>query len=576
MERRSTPQYDIVIRNGKVFDGTGRPGRIADLAVAGERVVAVSEHLDGVGRSEIDAKDNWVLPGFLDIHTHYDVEVEQYPGLDESVRHGVTTVLMGNCSLSLALGNEQDLLDLYCRVENLSRELLARWLKGKIVWHTVSEYYQHLETLPLGPNVATLLGHSNVRAQVMGLERSLREPHANDNEIAKMRSIIEEAMSEGFLGLSIDMLPWHRMDGKRHDNLSIPSQCAGMKEYRALADVVRQYDRILQSTPNALAKKSMLQLISLSAGLRSKPLRTTIVAAVDVKADRKVYLLLTTLASFANRFLRANVRFQALAAPFLLYSDGIVSPVFEEFSAGIDALSVTAEERKGMFADTTFRTLFRRDWERKGSRAFHRDLADMWIVASPDPHHIGKSFAQLAAQQGKEAIEYFMDLITQYDDQVRWKSVVANDRETSRRYLLAHPFTLPGFNDSGAHSRNMAFHDGALQMLQQALNNPQWISIEKAVARLTSEPATWLGLEVGTLLPGKQADIVIINPEKLRSGLGDPIEYQDERLDGFMRMVRRSNGIVQQVLISGKVAFERGEFTRKFGRERFGRLLRVK
>ena len=229
-----------------------------------------------------------------------------------------------------------------------------------------------------------------------------------------------------------------------------------------------------------------------------------------------------------------------------------------------------------MFASTAFRRLFRRDWEHKGNRAFHRNLADMWIVASPEPSHIGKSFAQLAEQEGKEAIEYFMDLIAQYDDQVRWQSVVANDRDPARRYLLAHPYTLPGFNDSGAHSRNMAFYDGALQMLQQAINNPQWLPVEKAVARLTSEPAAWLGLDVGTLLPGKQADIVILDPEKLRSGLGDPIEYRDQRLGGFMRMVRRSDGVVREVIIGGKIAFEQGAFAPTLGKERFGRLLRVK
>src|SRR5262249_10637304 len=154
-------------------DGTGTPGVTADVAIDQGKVHAVGARLPQTGRREVDAKGRWVMPGMLDIHTHYDAEIEAMPGLEESVRHGVTTVVMGNCSLSAALGRKQVILGLFCRAESLPRDVLSKWIGDGMTWNGVREYCQHLGTLPVGPNVATLIGHSNIRSHVMGMERSL-------------------------------------------------------------------------------------------------------------------------------------------------------------------------------------------------------------------------------------------------------------------------------------------------------------------------------------------------------------------------------------------------------------------
>ena len=277
------------------------------------------------------------MPGMLDIHTHYDAEIEAIPGLEESVRHGVTTVVMGNCSLSVALGNKKDILDLFCRVESLPRDVLSKWLGETIPWKGVREYYAHLETLPIGPNVASFLGHSDIRSHVMGMERSLTVARPEPDEIRAMQAILDEALAEGYLGLSIDMLPWHRLDGEPFRGISVPSQHARAAEYRKLAQVVRRRDRVLQATPNALTKSTVAILGMLSTGVLRKPLRTTIVAAMDMKTDRKVYRIATMIGTALNRLFRANIRWQALAEPFLNYCDGVHTPLFEEFPTGVEA-----------------------------------------------------------------------------------------------------------------------------------------------------------------------------------------------------------------------------------------------
>jgi N-acyl-D-aspartate/D-glutamate deacylase len=569
-----TPAYDVVIRNGLFFDGSGSKPTQADVAIDGGKVRASASRLPATGRREIDAKGCWVMPGMLDIHTHYDAEIEAIPGLDESVRHGVTTVVMGNCSLSTAVGKKKDILDLFCRVESLPRDVLSRWFGDELSWHSVAGYYEHLDKLPIGPNVSSFVGHSSIRAHVMGMERSLKVSRAEPEEIASMRNILAEAMDAGYLGLSIDMLPWHRMDGEPFCGLSVPSQHATPHEYRRLAEVVRQRERVLQATPNALTKRTVALLGMLSTGVFRKPLRTTIVAAMDVKTNRRIYQIATKGATLLNRLFRANIRWQALAEPFLNFCDGVHTPLFEEFATGVEAISAAPAVRKQMFSDPVFRQAFRRDWRTRGQRVFHRDLHDMWVVSSPIAGQAGQSFGALADAAGAEPLEYFMDLLAEHDSAIRWKTVVTNDRARERQYILAHPTTLPGFNDSGAHARNMAFQDGGLQLLQQVLLNPGLMPLEQAIHKMTRQTAEWLGLDAGSLAPGAWADAVVIDPEKLKTGLSDPIEQYDPRLAGAMRMVKRSDGVVRQVLIGGRVAFEDAQFANDFGTKRYGRLLR--
>lgn len=559
-----------------MFDGTGSPGVAADVAIEAGKVKAVAPRLPLAGRREIDATGCWVMPGMLDIHTHYDAEIEAMPGLEESVRHGVTTVVMGNCSLSAALGTKKDVLDLFCRVESLPRDVLNKWLGDSehLPWNGVREYYQHLETLPIGPNVSSLIGHSNIRAHVMGMERSLTLSKAEPAEVRQMQALVDDALGEGYLGLSIDMLPWHRLDGEPFRGISVPSQHAHPSEYRSLASVVRRRDRVLQATPNALTKSTVATLGLMSTGVGRKSLRTTIVAAMDVKTDRKIYKVATTLGRVLNGLFNANIRWQALAEPFLNYCDGVHTPLFEEFPTGVNAISATSDERRQMFADPVYRRAFRKDWESKATRVFHRNLDDMWIVSSPIPGQEGKSFGALAAAAGSEPLEYFMDLIAAHDSAIRWKTVVTNDRAEQRRFIFAHDTSLPGFNDSGAHARNMAFQDGGLQMLQQVLLHPDSMPLEKAIHKLTGMSAGWLGLDTGTVLPGKTADVIVVDPDKLRTGLSEPIEHYDERLHGAMRMVKRSDGVVRQVFVNGRLAFEDAQFVPEFGQQKFGRLLR--
>ena len=573
-----------IIRNGLYFDGLGNKGVNKDIIIKDNIIDAVVDKAPVLENAkEIDAQGKWVLPGFLDIHAHYDAEVEVLPALEESVRHGVTTVVIGNCSLSAALGKEEEIVDLFARVENIPAKVLSHWIIGNIKWKNVKEYYEHLDQLPVGPNVASFLGHSNLRMHVMGLDRSFTEKKATDEELKKMEAIIEEALDAGYLGLSIDMLPFHRWAGvyaPKFTGYSVPSQLAAKSEYKRLSNVLRKRNRVLQITPNAVDKTSFVTITRLSqGGFFEKSLKTTIVAALDLKSNEKIYKLLKLLGFIGNKLLRTNMKFQTLSVPFLNYGDGPVSPLFEEFPSMIKAISSNEEERKALFTNPEFRKQFVREWNHKSTSVFPKVLKEIWIVNSPDASHIGKNFEQVAKEAGVEPVEHFMNLLAKYDTKIRWKCETSNHRESVRMELLNSEHCFPGFNDSGAHNLNMAFHDGALHLLKQAVKHPEIMSVEKAIHRLTKEPADFLGIEAGDISVGKRADLIIIDPTRLESDLTtEPIEDYHPQFEGSYRLIKRSGKVVQHVFINGNEAYTNNgvvQFHEDLGKKKiFGKLLK--
>ena len=571
-----------VIRNGTYYDGTGAQGVKKDVVIKEGRVDGIYESAPTIdGAKEIDARGRWVTPGFLDIHTHYDAEIEVMPGLEESIRHGTTTVVMGNCSISAALGRDEDIVDLFCRVENIPAQVLTDWIKDRITWKSLAEYYEHLQSVPMGPNVASFVGHSNIRIAAMGVDRSFKVRQATQEENSKMDNFLQEAIEAGYLGMSIDMLPFHRWGGVFNDSYkgsSVPSQQAPVKEYRRLANILRKHNRVLQATPNALDKKSGLHLLRMSSGLMRKSLKTTIVAAMDLKTDQNIHKLVTFLSSMGKRVFNADMRFQALSMPFLNYGEGPITPLFEEFPSMVEVIGASRDKRKEAFSDATFRKWFRKDWNHKTTSVFPRLLREIEVVKAPEESLVGHTISTLADRYapGRDNLDYFMDLIKEYDTDLVWKCTAANHRDEVRMKLLAHELTIPGFNDSGAHNTNMAFHDGALQTLRQAQERPDILPVATAIHRLTKLPADWLGLDAGSIEVGRRADICVLDPTKLNTGLTqEPDEDYHPGLNGAYRYVKRSDGVVNHVLVNGEEVYnDQSGFVHDLGKRQYGQLLR--
>ncbi|MEQ9364762.1 MAG: amidohydrolase family protein [Leptospirales bacterium] len=592
-------QYDTLIRNGLFFDGSGAPGRLCDLYLKDGRLAkiaprgaadegsgaAATDQGDDSALRIIDAEGRWVTPGFIDFHTHYDAEIEAQPELSESLRHGVTTVALGSCSLSLALGTPEDLADMFSRVEAIPRQYVLPLLQNQKNWSTLKDYAKHLDELPLGPNVATFIGHSAIRAHVMGLDRSLdAKVKPTREEMRAMTALIEEGLDAGYLGLSINTLTWDKMDGSRHRSKPLPSTFARWSEFRRLNEVLRRRGRVFQGVPNVSTKYNVLFFFAQSTGVLRKKLKTTIISLMDPRSNRTLYRLVGWLLKIFNRVLRADIRLQALPEIFDLYADGVDLVVFEEFGAGTAALHLSdLAERSKLLNDKKYRKWFRRQWTNRFlPRVFHRDFNQSKIVQCPDRDLIGKSFADIAKQRKRHVVDVFLDLCAQYGNDIRWYTVVANDREKSLRYIVSHPDVLIGFSDAGAHLRNMAHYNFPLRLLKMVRDAERdgrpIMPIEKAVWRLTGEIAEWFGLRAGFLREGCRADIAIIDP----LGLDESVEEFHEapmsrEFGGLVRLVRRNDRAVSHVFVNGRLAVERGRLQPGVGSERgFGRFLAVR
>jgi N-acyl-D-aspartate/D-glutamate deacylase len=542
---------DLLLRNGLVFDGTGRPPRRCDVGIENGRIAALAPAIDAPACEVRDASAYWITPGFVDIHTHYDVEVEIAPGLAESVRHGVTTAVMGNCSLSLTVGEPQALADIFLRVESLPPELVRRWLAGAVSWGSPRDYIDHLCALPLGPNIAPLVGHSALRASVMGLERSLRD-RSTDAELARMRALAESALDAGCIGISVDMVHWHKVSGV-FAGRSVPSHYADAREYRMLAEVCRNRDAVFQVTPNPQKPFSFLLILAMAIGVFRPPLRATVLSALDMTDHPQLWRMFPFVCFLVNRLFGGNLRFQTLTEAFTMYADGPLTPLFEEFTTGVELNScASTTARRELWNRPGFREEFRCDWERRELKTFHRDPARMTIVDSPVAAHIGRTIAEVAKARGADETTTLIDLLETHDNRLRWVACGANERRAQRERLMRHHHILPGFTDAGAHSRNIAFFDGALALLRQAIATG-FMSPQRAIARVTSEPARWFNLDAGEIRVGARADVVLLDPTALAKPSPAPIEIDDPLLEGARRMVKRDEAAaVASVLVAGR------------------------
>jgi N-acyl-D-aspartate/D-glutamate deacylase len=572
----------------------------------------------------LDATGLWLMPGLFDIHTHYDLELEVAPGLPESTRHGTTSVVIANCSLGLAFGSQRDgindpIVSCYARVENIPKSVLKS-CADNITWDNPRDYLDHLETLNLGPNVAVLFPHSMLRIDAMGFDNSVtRDP--SKKEIDNMKETLKNALKCGYAGFSTDALPFHYLAAQPHCEKTIPTQFAKYNELKQLAQVVREQESTWQATPPKDSVFGTLRTFLLTSGrLHGKPLRTTVVAALDIANNWKLSRMVKTLSGLLNsKLIQGDFHMQALGAPFKIWSDGAITPIAEEIPE-LRRLNETdledRETRRMIMNEPEYIKLFKSMWMRGKQGwnldrlkrllniedfAFNRTLADMTVDRCPQKNWQGMDFQSLfdrvllikqdkfddVLSKAEEKLvktdffwvadegDFMLQMLRTFDTDLSWSTVTANRDLKVVRELLMDPKLLPGFNDSGAHLTNMAFYDVNLRSLQLAAEGGDK-DVAYMVKRLTKDAADVFGVAGGTIYEGDIADLILIDPKKLENYDGEQNvqrvhreEFQHEQL------VNRSDGMVPFVMIGGHVAWENGQFTPDLGQKPMGRLLRA-
>lgn len=577
-------QYDTLIVGGRYFDGSPNPSRIADVGIRDGRIHAVADvgSLDPAQAVRvIDAHGCWVTPGFLDTHTHYDAELIVAPSLSESVRHGVTTVLIGSCSLSMVCSDAEDASDIFTRVETVPREKVLPILQEHKTWQSPKEWVGFINAHPIGPNVISFLGHSDLRTGVMGLHRATdRSVTPTEEELGRMEQLLEEALEEGFLGLSTMCLKWDKVDGDREWSKSLPSTYARWREVSRLNRLLRHYGRVHQGAPNAANPLQVTQYLKETLGWLRKPLKTTLIAMIDLKGNPTVRPMARLVAWLANGF-GGNFRWQLLPTPFAIYADGMDIVLFEEFGAGEMALDIRDQlERNELLQDEGYRRTFRKFYKEKLSpRVWQRDFGDAIVLDCPDSSLVGRNFAELARERGIHVVDFFLDMVVTHGRALRWFTVVGNHRKDRLREMVKSPHALITFSDAGAHIRNMAFYNLPLRFLNLVHESQQQdepvMSLERAVHRLTGEQADWLGIDAGYIREGDRADVTVLDPRGLEQDL-EQVQWAEMENFGLERMVNRVPGCVKHVLINGRAAVSDEQIEPELGKQGgFGQFLRA-
>jgi len=614
-------KWDMLIKGGMVFDGSGDFPVQKDIALKDGVIAAHGETLNSANAEQvIEVQGQWVMPGLVDVHTHYDLEVEITPGLPESVRHGTTTVVMSNCSLGLAFGAQRkDLNDpivsCFARVENIPKHVLKK-VADKVYWDSSESYLKHLNTLKLGPNVVPMIPHSMLRIEVMGLKDSVSR-HPTQDELSEMKNLLQKGLDEGYAGFSTDALPFHFLANDPNRDKQIPTQFAPFSEIKALTSIVRDYDRVWQATPPKDSPPQVIRTFLLTSGLlHKKPLKTTVVAALDIASNGSIVKLATTLSRVLNsKLLKGRFYMQALAAPFKIWSDGPFNPLSEEIKELRELIETDLEDREARWAildDPDYQTRFRAMWMtgkqgfnlarlkrklRREDYAFNRTFSDMLIESCPIRSWEGQSFQAVFdailrgnypedAREAKlfetdfkmidDETDFMIAMFKAFDTDLVWSTITANRDEGLTRKLLMDPVLLPGFNDSGAHLTNMAFYDCNLRALKLAQQGGHK-DVSYMVKRLTRDVSELFGVQSGTLETGVKADITIIDPEKLKTYDGQANvqriyreEFEHEQL------VNRSDDVVNYTIIGGKIAWQKDRFSAGLNTEVFGRVLTAK
>ncbi len=545
--------YDLLVKNGRIIDGSGRPAFHGDVGVSRGKIVELGR-LDGPARRTIEADGRVVAPGFVDNHCHYDAQVLWDPLCTFSCHHGATTVIIGNCSLALAPVKPEDrekLAGMLSYVEAIPMDVLQAGVPW--TWQTFPEYMRAIGQR-LGVNVGTLVGHSAVRLYAMGQDASERE--ATDAELALMRRIVREAIDAGALGLSITRNMNHfDIAGQR-----IPAACAPESELFALTDVLREAgtgviqcgggtnpelkDRLLSRISQACGRPVMYNTL-LEQARQPGRWKKHLAHVEQVVSEGLRAIPLCNPGSIVNRFTMKNCQVFRSMPTWLPILQG---PDEQKLAAYRDA-ATRAKLRAEVDAPLTPDSTFSKRWDlmivEETKLAKNRGLR-------------GKHLAEIAQAQGKHPVDAFLDLALEENLETVFSLGEINMDTEAVAQILGSPYAVVGLSDGGAHVQFHSNVSNPTRLLGYWVREKKIMSLELAVRRLTFDSATAFGIyDRGLLQPGMAADLVVFDPDTVRPVAEDVVH--DFPSDGW-RMRELAEGI-HYTVVNGEVLLEKGTHT---------------
>jgi N-acyl-D-amino-acid deacylase len=548
---KENAMYDLLLKGGRIYDGSGMPSYNADVAIQNGKI-AVLGRLNGNARRTLNVDGLAVAPGFIDPHTHLDAQLLWDPLGTSSCFHGVTSVVVGNCGLSLAPAKPEDrdaVIKSFVRVEAISRRVLEQGVEWR--WTSTGEYLGALGGR-LGINAAALVGHIAVRHYVMGEEAVERQ--ATAEEISKMKHLVRQGMEAGAVGFSTNQNPRHI----REDRKPVASRLASDDELGSLLDVLGEMNTgVVQLSGGGADARGR---IAYAAGMARRTGRPVLWQSINHSWSRPNFwqeMLANTQRFFTEEGLPIYAMTQA--KPFENRYTLLDAQCFDEFPTWKAAMFSPVAARKEMFADADLRKKLRAEAiEDQSPSVFPR----RWDVIFIDRAELDKNKAlekksvqEVAKAQGKDGLDCFLDLSLEEDLKTRFVHINTQGDPKAVCEILKHPSVMIGQSDAGAHMGYDARFGYSTAFLGRWVRDHGIMSLEEAVSKLTFRVASIFGLgDRGLLRPGMAADVTVFDPANVNTM--EP-EYVQDLPGNETRMIQKAAG-VPHTIVNGQVVIENG------------------
>lgn len=539
-------KFDLLIKDGTVIDGTGKPRFEADIGIVGDEIAAIGSL--GTSAAEVlDARDQIVSPGFVDAHTHMDAQIFWDPLGTCSCFHGVTSVVMGNCGFTLAPANIEDvdlILENLEEAEAIPADVLAAGVEFK--WKTFPEFLEVLEDVPKGINYAGYVGHSALRTYAMR-ERCFTDK-ATPEDLETMAGALRDGLKAGAVGFSTSRNPSHIRPGGE----PVASRLADWDEVESLVGIMAEMDQgvfeISRGHPLppdvATEFRTRLKNLAVSSG---RPITFGVFSDSNEPGAWK--RLLDTVAE--TNAAGGQMIAQAHSNTMYQYHTLRTTFPFDSLEPWRVLKNMGADERKMTLADTDRRhrlVAAARDMPRPPD--YHR-LMLFEHIQGPDT-----SVAERARQTGCEPAEVILDHVLSSDADIFFRTPIANLHGEEIQEVLQHPNSVVTFSDSGAHVSQIADFSLQTHFLSHWVRNREAFSLEHAVKRITSDITRGWGFnDRGILETGKKADITIFDADNVAPRM--PETANDLPLQAI-RLRQEANGI-HATVVNGQILIRNGE-----------------
>ena len=538
---------DLLIRNARVLDGTGAPEQAMDVRVRAGRIAELGVSLAAGTEPVLDAEGAHLAPGFIDGHTHLDPSLFWDPGCDPLPGHGITTIVTGNCSLSLAPVRQKDrarLIDMFCFIEDLPVTAFEQGIPWN--WEDFAAYRSAFDTQGAAVNQASFVGHSALRLYVMG-EAAFERP-SDPSERAEIVAAFEACLDSGAIGLSTSFADVDRQ------GRPVPSRAADDLEFRALLERMSARGRgVLEFVPRMqdpaeqLADIERVHALGRETGIPATWTQLVVTAKSIPLLDQLLEQAERTQAEGPGVFPQASPR------PFDVNLSFESTPLFRFQPAWHELVQATPAEKRRLLGDAKWRREAREQLEAPGPCMFPRDSPEQILVTGApgdgQARWLGQSLATIMQERDLPMSDVLADLLLDNDlvPEITMVDLSNEDPEQVAR-LIKSPHVLCAASDAGAHAQMFCGAGDATLLLTRYVRERGDLGLPEAVRRLTSELADFFGIpDRGRIEPSQVADLVLFDLDRLQ---WKETEFAAD-LPGGGRRLTRPSGNYRETIVGG-------------------------